>query len=261
LRALSDACFRLQVFWSGAILSSLASTASVLMGGSRALCVGGSVLVALSYTLFGGLRVVALTDVVQLLIFCGGLLLLLPFCWHHPSVDRLHTADALRDALGSWERSVARVPMPGALEGGATVDLRGEWLDRAFLCLFGHVGQQVFAQRVLSACSPAAARQMGLLAGGCHYAVAVLCAALAFVATRADWAAMGGEAARVCVSPSAYAPCALRFIPPKALGWVGLAAVGAAMMSSIDSAVLAAASLVSAQPGRRGENAAKTAVL
>lgn len=233
------------VFWAGSILSSLASTAAVIVGGRRALCAFGSVAVALSYTLFGGLRAVALTDVCQLIVFCVGLLAVLPVCAASPFVRPLLDADGAEAALGSFERSVAHVPYETATGGVAFADLRGEWVDRAFTCLYGQCSHQIVAQRFLAARSPAAARRVGMWASACHLGLGLLCAAFAYVATRTDWALVGGQAAQVCGADAALlAPCLLRFVAPRALGWAGLAAVGAAMMSSIDSAVLAAASLV-----------------
>jgi len=84
---------------------------------------------------------------------------------------------------------------------------------------------------------------MGVWGSAGHYLVAVLCAMLAYIATRTDWAGVGGEAAQVCLHPSLSAPCVLRYLAPRGIAWAGMAAVGSAMMSSIDSAVLSAASL------------------
>ena len=57
-----------EILWSSAILASLGSTLSVILGLDNTIAVIVSAAVAMLYTLFGGLYSVAYTDVVQL--FC-----------------------------------------------------------------------------------------------------------------------------------------------------------------------------------------------
>ena len=61
-----------EIFWSGAILSALGATVSVVIGLDRFTSVVVSAGIAIFYTLLGGLYSVAYTDVIQLLcIFVG----------------------------------------------------------------------------------------------------------------------------------------------------------------------------------------------
>ena len=61
-----------EVFWSGAILSALGATVSVVVGLNRSLSVIVSAGIAIFYTLLGGLYSVVYTDVIQLTcIFIG----------------------------------------------------------------------------------------------------------------------------------------------------------------------------------------------
>ena len=61
-----------EIFWSGAILSALGATVSVVIGLDRFTSVIVSAGIAIFYTLLGGLYSVAYTDVIQLLcIFVG----------------------------------------------------------------------------------------------------------------------------------------------------------------------------------------------
>ena len=61
-----------EVFWSGAILSALGATVSVVLGLDRFTSVIVSACIAIFYTLLGGLYSVAYTDVIQLIcIFVG----------------------------------------------------------------------------------------------------------------------------------------------------------------------------------------------
>ena len=61
-----------EVFWSGAILSALGATVSVVIGLDRFTSVVVSACIAIFYTSMGGLYSVAYTDVIQLIcIFVG----------------------------------------------------------------------------------------------------------------------------------------------------------------------------------------------
>ena len=61
-----------EIFWSGAILSALGATVSVVIGLDRFTSVIVSACIAIFYTLLGGLYSVVYTDVIQLLcIFVG----------------------------------------------------------------------------------------------------------------------------------------------------------------------------------------------
>lgn len=61
-----------EIFWSGAILSALGATVSVVLGLNRFTSVIASACIAIFYTLLGGLYSVAYTDVIQLIcIFVG----------------------------------------------------------------------------------------------------------------------------------------------------------------------------------------------
>lgn len=103
-----------EILWSSAILASLGSTLSVILGLDNTIAVLTSASVAMLYTLFGGLYSVAYTDVVQLFCVAIGLvisnlysdiilvsieilntyvdiqiikILCVPFAWNNPAVD------------------------------------------------------------------------------------------------------------------------------------------------------------------------------
>jgi high affinity choline transporter 7 len=64
-----------EILWSSAILASLGSTLSVILGLDTTIAVLTSASVAMLYTLFGGLYSVAYTDVVQLFCVAFGLVI------------------------------------------------------------------------------------------------------------------------------------------------------------------------------------------
>jgi len=61
-----------EVFWAASILTALGSTLTVVIDMNKSLSVILSACIAAIYTLFGGLKSVAYTDVIQLIcIFIG----------------------------------------------------------------------------------------------------------------------------------------------------------------------------------------------
>lgn len=62
-----------EILWSSAILASLGSTLSVILGLNNTVAILSSAAVAMLYTLFGGLYSVAYTDVIQLFCVAIGL--------------------------------------------------------------------------------------------------------------------------------------------------------------------------------------------
>lgn len=66
-----------EIFWSGAILSALGATVSVVVGLDRFTSVIASACIAIFYTLLGGLYSVAYTDVIQLICIFVGLVSML----------------------------------------------------------------------------------------------------------------------------------------------------------------------------------------
>lgn len=97
-----------------------------------------SAVIALAYTLFGGLVSVAYTDVVQIFFIIIGLFLALPFALDHPAVANIYAAVQDDGETPVWYGRVA-----GHEWGG--------WVDHALLCLLGGIPWQCYFQRVLSA--------------------------------------------------------------------------------------------------------------
>ncbi|MBW2257148.1 MAG: hypothetical protein JRI25_21490 [Deltaproteobacteria bacterium] len=68
-----------ELFWSAAILVALGSTFGAVMGLDLRVSILVSAAVAISYTVLGGLRAVAYTDVFQLFLILVGLGIAVPF--------------------------------------------------------------------------------------------------------------------------------------------------------------------------------------
>lgn len=218
-----------ELFWSAAILVALGSTFGTVIGLELTPSIALSAAVAIAYTVFGGLRAVAWTDVVQLFLILGGLLLAIPFAV---------------DAAGGW--GVVTTDLPGASFG--TWQEGVSWSDWTLLLVLGGIPWNVYFQRVLSSRTPDAAAVTSMWAGLLCAAMAVPPMVLGIAATHVDWAALDtgtvDAAADLAASPTLVLPYLLRYAVPTWVGVLGLGAVSAAVMSSVDSSILSAASLV-----------------
>lgn len=108
-----------------------------------------SSMIAVFYTLFGGLYSVAYTDVIQLFCIFVGLWMCIPFAWTNDHVQSLTDMDI--DWIGS-------------------VDPREQWyyIDYGLLLIFGGIPWQVYFQRVLSSKSAVRAQILSYVAAfGC----------------------------------------------------------------------------------------------
>lgn len=221
-----------EVFWSSAILTALGTTFGVVLGYDFETSILVSSLVAIGYTVLGGLMAVAYTDVVQLICILIGLAIAVPFVTD--SQGGIDGAWVLyKEKMGS---SARLLPDWKFLTGNQGFT----WLDSVFLLALGGIPWQVYFQRVLSAPSAKQARQLSFIAAiGCIL-MAIPSIWIGIAGATADWEAMGLEA------PPSYSlilPYVLQHLTPTIIATIGLSAVAAAVMSSIDSSILSASSM------------------
>lgn len=229
-----------ELFWSAAILVALGATFGTVVGLDLTTAILLSATVAVAYTAFGGLRAVAYTDVIQLLLILFGLCIAIPY------------AVTAAGGLGALMEGVSGSPeQPAALTGFATVGEAISYADWTILLILGGIPWNVYFQRVLSAPSADAASKLSIWAG-------VLCAlmvipplTLGICGRLIDWSmlpALAGSgidvAAELQESPAKVLPYLLRYAVPQWVSVVGLGAVAAAVMSSVDSSILSASSLI-----------------
>lgn len=223
-----------EVFWSGAILSALGATVSVVIGLDRFTSVVVSACIAIFYTLMGGLYSVAYTDVIQLICIFVGLWLSIPFAMTNKAVTSI-TKDSSK-----W---VGEIP---------TAKI-GVWLDYAMLLICGGLPWQVYFQRVLSCKTPGKARILSLNASfGCMF-MAVPAILIGAIGASTDWTQTSfykppegnitNQTASVYVDKTLILPMVLQYLTPTAVSFIGLGAVSAAVMSSTDSSMLSASSM------------------
>jgi len=211
-----------EVFWAAAILTALGTTFGTLLNVNFETSILISAGVALLYTVIGGLWSVSYTDVLQLSLIAIGLGIAIP-----SGLESAGGGQRLWDAYASQ--------MPGFPRGVAI----WKWLDMALLLIFGGIPWQVYFQRVLASRDDRTAVRLSFIAGiGCLLLAcpAVILGAVGAVAT---WPA--GVAAP---QPELVLPEVLQHLTNPAVATIGLAAVTAAVMSSVDSSFLSAASLL-----------------
>jgi high affinity choline transporter 7 len=239
-----------ELFWSAAILVALGSTFGAVMGMDLRLSILISAAVAIGYTVLGGLRAVAYTDVFQLFLILVGLGIAVPFVVSSAG-GSAHLLERVTGALGG----------DTAFGGFSGPHETLSYLDWSVI-LIG-IPWNVYFQRVLAASDgKAAARQSMYAAFLCAF-MAVPPLVLGLSGRALDWAVLADSPAGLSLggaeqvmsdladSPALILPYLMRLAVPTWVGVLGLGAVAAAVMSSVDSSILSASSLVAWNGYRR----------
>eukprot|EP00092_Neocalanus_flemingeri_P035154 GFUD01038257.1.p1 GENE.GFUD01038257.1~~GFUD01038257.1.p1 ORF type:complete len:503 (+),score=122.31 GFUD01038257.1:142-1509(+) len=220
-----------EVFWCAAILGALGSTLHVILHVDDDISIIISAIISLCYTLFGGLVSVAYTDVIQIFFIVIGLFLALPFAMTHPAVSNIYEAKLDDGVTPAWYGSVAPHEWGG-------------WVDYALLCLLGGIPWQCYFQRVLSAQTSTRAQLLSY--GGAAIALVMTGPSVLFgaVARATDWSQTDYPCTPSGDTEKLVMPLTLQYLTPPAVAWFGLGAISAAVMSSTDSSLLSASSLI-----------------
>lgn len=226
-----------EVFWTAAILTALGSTFGTVLGLGFEASILLSAAIAIAYTALGGLWAVAFTDIVQMLFLLIGLGIVIPFAlakvggwteaWELYSTAKGASASLLpsREALGEsyWT-----------------------WWDYALLLMLGGIPWQVYFQRVLSSKDEKTAVRLSIVAGVvCLIAAipAIVIGVIGDAATQLNlWeaAGAGGGPAKT----AEILPYVVRYLSNPVVATIGLGAIAAAVMSSVDSSILSASSML-----------------
>jgi high affinity choline transporter 7 len=228
-----------ELIWSAAILVALWSTFATVVGLDFTSSLVISAVVAIGYTVTGGLWSVAWTDAVQLALIVFGLWLAVPF-----AVDSAGGGDGLARGVGD---------LSGAIKSGHEWVSYGDWL---LLLILGGVPWNVYFQRVLATRDATVARWLSIGGGVLCALMAIPALILGFAAHSTDWAALAHDPAGLGLhggapgitkllaeNPAMVLPIQLRLAVPGLIGVIGLGAVAAAVMSSVDSSILSATSM------------------
>lgn len=226
-----------EIFWSAAILTALGTTFGTVLGlnSATAIIISGSVSIA--YTTLGGLWAVALTDILQLILLFVGLLIVIPFAL--PNVGGWDVAWATyQDNQGILSNLLPPIDAWKYPEWG---NYYWQWWDTALLIIFGGIPWQVYFQRVLAAKNENTAMWLSIAAGWVSIAAAIPAIAIGVIGNVASWKNFG-------VEPPAEAalilPYVVRYLTNPIIATIALGAIAAAVMSSVDSALLSSSSLL-----------------
>jgi len=211
-----------EVFWTAAILTALGTTFGVILDLDFSWSIVLSASIVIIYTMTGGLWSVAITDVAQLIVLIIGLWIVVPFV--AASVGGFGLAfEAYRTRVATG---------PSAVNWWA-------WGDSLLLLVFGGIPWHVYFQRVLAARDADTARRLSVLAALCCLVAAIPPVLIGVLASGADWAALG----LATPDPTLVLPYVLRHLTPPLVAAIGLGAVSAAVMSSVDSSILSASTM------------------
>ena len=222
-----------EIFWTAAILTALGTTFGTVLGIDSQPAIIISALIAIVYTAIGGLWAVALTDVLQLILLILGLVIVLPFAFD--SVGGLEQAwTKYQESKGA---AASLLPTKEALG-----NYYWNWWDYALLLMFGGIPWQVYFQRVLSAKDENTAVRLSLIAAVVCIVVAIPAVLIGVVADVAQWETMG-----LLPPPDGAStlPWVIRYLTNPWVATIGLGAIAAAVMSSVDSSILSASSMAS----------------
>ncbi|KAJ0005888.1 hypothetical protein NQD34_015782 [Periophthalmus magnuspinnatus] len=221
-----------EIFWSAAILSALGATLSVIVDININMSVIISALIAIFYTLVGGLYSVAYTDVVQLFCIFLGLWISVPFALSNPAVS---------DISITAKEVVYQSPWLGKIVS----DDKWLWADNFCLLILGGIPWQVYFQRVLSASSATYAQVLSFLAAFGCLVMAVPSVLIGAIGASTDWnqTTYGSIPPKDKDESEMILPIVLQHLCPPYISFFGLGAVSAAVMSSADSSILSASSM------------------
>ncbi|CAH1778990.1 unnamed protein product, partial [Owenia fusiformis] len=212
------------IFWSASILRALGTSLSIIVGLDVWLAIVISGGVAILYTVVGAMIAVAYTDVVELVFVIVGFCITIPFALQHKSVDVIASTDAYLGEINTINMWM--------------------WIDYALLYLFGGIPWASTQQRFLSAKSATHAVVMGWLGGFIVLIIGAAPIGMGIIGLSANW-----SRTELCEDPVAMGqqammlPYVIYYLTPYAVSVVGLGALAAAVMSSVDSSVLSSSSM------------------
>jgi high affinity choline transporter 7 len=222
------------LFWTAAILAALGGTLGIMFDLDVSVVVILAAAVVIAYTVSGGLWSVAMSDVIQLTCIVGGLVAALPFVLAHCGGVSQMFGD-YHEAVGARSRLF---PEAAAWTGP---DAWGwTWVDSALLLIFGGIPWQVYFQRVLASRSPRTAVKMSISAGFACLLIAFAPMLIGMSGVCLDWSSLGVDPPS---EPALILPIVLRHAVPTVISLVGLTAIAAAVMSSVDSSILSSSSM------------------
>ncbi|XP_014667888.1 PREDICTED: high-affinity choline transporter 1-like isoform X2 [Priapulus caudatus] len=211
-----------------AFCAALGTSIAVIVGLDTRIAIVASAIVAIIYTVLGQMLSVAYTDVVQLAFMSFGLLLGIPFVLTNEHVGSI--MEGSDQWLGTIENKQIAV-----------------WIDFFIVMIFGSIPWQSYFQRVLSARSGTQAQYFSIIGSFGAFLLAIPPVLIGAAGSVANWTAVGDGVSPLDVAAGGDAsmvlPLVLHSFTPRAVSLLGLCALSAAVMSSIDSAILGSSSM------------------
>ncbi|KAJ8303641.1 hypothetical protein KUTeg_020037 [Tegillarca granosa] len=241
--------FLSDLFWEAAILSALGTTLAIILDIETSVAIIVSAVVAVVYTIFGGLFAVAYTDVIQLFCIAFGIILCIPFAARNPNVDFSRIKDTWLGHVDDTGPSHYHV---------------GIFVDFLVMTTFGGIPWQAFYQRMLACRSPSMARTSTLIGVGISISMVIPPAIIGAIGASTDWngtdyysnlnrLVTNGTVLNMngTQQPEPFSnwvqilPLVMHHLCPPAVSIIGIGAISAAVMSSADSICLAIGSIFS----------------
>ncbi|KAK0057487.1 high-affinity choline transporter 1 [Biomphalaria pfeifferi] len=213
------------LLWSASILNALGTTLSVIANIQLTVAVIMSGSVTTIYTMIGSMISVAYTDVVQLAFIFIGLMLSLPFIFTN-------------EKIGDF--SANQTVWLGHVES----NMWGLWVDLLIAMTLGTIPWQSYFQRVLSVKSAKQAQVLSFVGAVGALVLVIPSVMIGIAGASADWRnTTQGRSPMETNQSSLILPIVINEFTPSVVSIFGLGAISAAVMSSMDSAVLGSSSM------------------
>ncbi|VDI16898.1 Hypothetical predicted protein, partial [Mytilus galloprovincialis] len=213
------------VFWTASILSALGTSLSVIVNIPLTVAIVTSSAVTIIYTMIGQMISVAYTDIAQLLFITFGLVLSLPFILTNENVGDISKSS------DTWV-------------GTFDISFAGQWWDLFVAMTLGTIPWQSYFQRVLSVRSGRQAQILSVVGASSAVILVIPSVIIGAVATNADWNKTNlGQSPMDLNQGSMVLPLVLQNFTPNVVAVIGLGAISAAVMSSMDSSILGSSSM------------------
>ncbi|XP_077507438.1 high affinity choline transporter 1-like [Amblyomma americanum] len=216
-----------EIFWTAAMLAALGATAAAITEVDPGLFIVLSATAIFFYTALGGFYSVSYTDVFQIGSTAACLWICVPYVSSSPAVG------AVGPPHNDWIGTIA-------------VKDVAQLLDAFLMTALGGIPWQVYFQRVLSCESHFAAKMVSFVAAtGCVF-MAIPPVIIGATAKSANFTAAGYRGPWMLRERDSYSvlPYAVRYLMPASASVVGMVGITAAVMSSADSSMLSASTMV-----------------
>lgn len=227
-----------EIFWTAAILTALGTTFGTVLGLDFSTSIILSAAIAIAYTAIGGLWAVALTDIIQLVLLIGGLILVIPFALSH-----VGGLEMMWENYSASKGILATLfPPIDGWRHEAWGNYYWFWWDSMLLLMLGGIPWQVYFQRVLASKNEKTAMWLSIIAGLVCIVAAVPAIIIGMIGDVVSWQSVGIAAPE---EPALVLPYVVRYLTNPIVATIGLGAIAAAVMSSVDSSILSASSMAS----------------